>query len=139
MYSSSTAANGSGSSSGARPRRRRGRAVVFSEADPASWPPRFCAFSVATPGVYFREGYLCLPRLRVSTTSMTGSFGVRGGRYVHHVDDVNDVSLGEDSAGRTAFVPTPAAPLGSSRTCQRQRSPVLAARLHNAVNITPLL
>src|SRR5450755_231409 len=58
MYSSSTAANGSGSCSGARPRRRRGRAVVFSEADPASWPPRFCAFSVATPEVYFREGNL---------------------------------------------------------------------------------
>jgi hypothetical protein len=31
MYSSSTAANGSGSCSGARPRRRRGRAVVFSD------------------------------------------------------------------------------------------------------------
>src|SRR5450755_3475292 len=30
-------------------------------------------------------------------------------RYVHHVDDVNDVSLGEESRGRTAFVPTPAA------------------------------
>jgi hypothetical protein len=57
MYSSSTAPNGSGSSSGARPRRRPGRAVVFSEADSGSCDPAGSAFSVATAGVYFRERY----------------------------------------------------------------------------------
>ena len=48
-------------------------------------------------------------------------------RYVHHVDDVNDVSLGEDPAGGQRSCPPPPPPLGSSLTCQRQQSPVLAA------------
>jgi hypothetical protein len=60
------APNGSGSSSGARPRRRRGTAVVFSEADPGSRSPRLC--SVATPGVYFREDDFS--EVRTTTTAL---------------------------------------------------------------------
>jgi hypothetical protein len=56
-YASSTPTNPSSRSTGARPRRARGSAVVFSEADSGRSGRCFCAFHEATPGVYFRERY----------------------------------------------------------------------------------
>jgi hypothetical protein len=42
---------------GARPRLACGASAAFSEADSGRFGRRCCAFSVATPGVYFRERY----------------------------------------------------------------------------------
>jgi len=54
-YSLRTAAKGPDRLTAARPRRRAGDALVFSEADSGRCAARGFVFSEAIPGVYFRE------------------------------------------------------------------------------------
>src|ERR1019366_2008262 len=56
-YASSTSMNPPPRAAGARPLRAGRSAIPFSEAESARCGPRFCAFSEATLGVYFRERY----------------------------------------------------------------------------------
>jgi hypothetical protein len=104
-YASNTATNPSSRSTGARPRLAR----VFSEANSGRFGSRFCAFSEATPGVYFRERYfsevwagrksgseigdprccrirsigpVSCPRSRTSASSWRGAVGRRPARWL---------------------------------------------------------